>query len=47
MYNESLGVQRIAVYLIALIGSYDKIKSLLIKELIPVKLPLTKYFISF
>jgi hypothetical protein len=47
MYSESLGVQRIAVYLIALMGSYDKIKKILIKELIPLKLPLNKYFISF
>lgn len=31
MYSEILGVQKLVVYLIALLGSYDKIKKLLIK----------------
>jgi hypothetical protein len=47
MYSEILGVQKLVVYLIAILGSYDKIKKLLIKELTPLKLPLSKYYVSF
>jgi len=47
MYSEILGVQKLVVYLVALLGSYDKIKKLLIKELTPLKFPLSKYFVSF
>lgn len=47
MYSEILGTQKIAVYLVALMGSFEKIRKLLTKELIPPKLPLTKYFLCF
>lgn len=47
MYSEILGVQRIVVYLIGLLGCYENIKKLLIKELTPLKLPLSKYYVSF
>lgn len=46
-YTEMIGVQRIVVYLISLLGELDKIKHLLIRDLIPSKLPVSRYYISF
>lgn len=47
MYSEILGTQKLAIYLIALIGAFEKVRKLLTKEQTPPKLPLSRYMISF
>lgn len=47
MYSEILGTEKIAIYLIAMMGAFEKVKKLLTKEQTPPKLPLTKFYISF